>query len=316
MKIDINRLERITASLDIRFVDGDEKQTLLIEGGKPIYFSSSIDDHSENLPGGSCGENMRAAYPGPDQPYEPLITAFFQLMKEQQQSVRMIDVGALWGHTSLVAASLMPNAIVHFFEMNPITTRALSKNIELNPQLGGDFQIQNILLSNIDTTTQVTFKHYTVRYGGGKGGTEISRLKILRENLKSALKRIFGHEGKGDYITLQMRVATIDNYCAEKEFAPNLIKIDVEGSQYDILKGAEKVIAQHRPLLLVEFDTPDSANNIGKSNRDVIRLMESMGYQCIWGDHRRRKSPLHQIDANTHLEIEVNSLGIFYPSEA
>lgn len=127
MKIDIKRLEEITSSLDIRFVDDADKQTVFVEGGKPIYFSSSLEDHSENLPGGSCGENMRAAYSSSAQPYEPLMTAFFRLMMEQGKTLNMIDVGALWGHTSLVAAALIPRSSIHLFEMNPLTTRALSK---------------------------------------------------------------------------------------------------------------------------------------------------------------------------------------------
>jgi FkbM family methyltransferase len=312
MKIDIEKLRAITASLSIEFVDGQDRQEVLIEDGCPIYFSSSIRDHSENLPGGSCGENMRAAYASFDKPYEPLVTAFFHLIRDEIADLNMVDVGALWGHTSLVAASLIPNSTIHLFEMNPITTLALSKNIEINHHLKANFKIQNILLSNVDTSTQVTFKHYTARYGDSQGGSKLSRLKIFRENLKSLLKRSLRREGKGDYMTLKMRVASLDNYCVENKFIPNLIKIDVEGSQYDILLGAQKLIANNHPILLVEFDTSDSANNIGKSNRDVVRLMQSLGYQCVWGDHRKRNTTLHYIDASTELDIEVNSLGIFY----
>jgi FkbM family methyltransferase len=312
MKIDIRKLQEITSSLGIRFTDGDVKQTVSVDTGKPIYFSSSIEDHSENLPGGSCGENMRAAYIRPENPYEPLVTAVFYLLAGEMDELNLIDVGALWGHTSLVAASLFPCSNIHLFEMNPITIEALSKNILLNQHLGGDFQINNILLSNVDKTTQVTFKHYTARYGDGSGGAKLSELKIFRENLKSALKRIFKREGQGDYVKLEMRVGTLDTYCRENNFVPNLIKIDVEGSQFNILQGAQQILIRYHPLLLVEFDTPDSVNNIGKSNRDTVRLLESLGYLCIWGDHRNRGAQLHLIDGNTELDIETNSLGIFY----
>lgn len=255
---------------------------------------------------------MRAAYASHENPYEPLITAFFYLIREEIQELNMIDVGALWGHTSLVAASLFPRCNIHLFEMNPITTQVLSKNIFLNQHLGGSFQVNNILLSNVDRTTQVTFRHYTASYGDGSGGAKLSQRKIFRENLKSALKRVLKRKGQGDYITLEMQVGTLDDYCRKNSFIPNLIKIDVEGSQYNILQGARQVLVQHHPLLLVEFDEPDSANNIGKSNRDTVRLLESLGYQCIWGNHRDRNTHLHQIDGNTELNIETNSLGIFY----
>jgi FkbM family methyltransferase len=312
MQIDVQKLEHLTASLPIKFLDDQIRQSVVVADCQPIYFSSAVEERSENLPGGGCGENMRAAYSHPDKPYEPLITAFFYLVREQIPALQMVDVGALWGHTSLVAATIFGKSNIHLFEMNPITTEVLKKNMKLNEHLKAEFDVQNVVLSDTDVTTKVTFRHYTARYGKGKGGSNLSRLKIFRENFKSWLKRMFQHEGRGDYITTQMQIRSLDHYCLEKGFIPNLIKIDVEGSQHAVLMGAREVLNQHRPLVLVEFDTPDSANNIGKSNRDVLQLMQSMGYRCIWGDHRSRKTNLHQIDANSEINIEINSLAIFY----
>ena len=312
MQIDVRKLEQLTASLPIRFLDDRVRQSIIIADCEPIYFSSAVEEGSENLPGGGCGENMRSAYSHPDKPYEPLITALFYLIKEQLPNLQMMDVGALWGHTSLVAATIFGKSTIHLFEMNPITTEVLKKNVKFNEHLKAKFDVQNVVLSDIDVTTNVTFKHYTARYGKGKGGSNLSPIKILRENFKSWLKRTFQHDGRGDYITSQMRVRSLDNYCHEKNFVTNLIKIDVEGSQYAVLEGARQVLSQHPSVVLVEFDTADSANNIGKSNRDVLQLMQSMGYRCIWGDHRSRNVHLRQIDTSSKVDIEVNSLAIFY----
>jgi FkbM family methyltransferase len=312
MHIDTQKLEQLTASLPIRFCDDPVRQSVLIADCQPICFSSSVEERSENLPGGGCGENMRAAYSHPDKPYEPLITAFFYLIRDQVPVLQMVDVGALWGHTSLVAATIFKSSNIHLFEMNPITTKVLNKNMGLNEHLNAQFEVQNVVLSDTDVTTKVTFRHYTARYGNGKGGSKLSRTKILRENFKSVLKRVLHREGRGNYITREMPVRSLDEYCREKHFAPNLIKIDVEGSQHAVLEGAREVLSKHQPLVLVEFDSSDSANNIGKSNRDVLRLMQSMGYRCIWGDHRSRQTHLHHIDTDSDIDIEVNSLAIFY----
>ncbi len=306
----VEKLEQLTRDLNIRFVDDPDLQRIELPGCQPVYFVSSESDHSENLPGGSCGENMRAAYPSPENPYEPLVTAFFQLLSKTLPEIRMMDIGALWGHTSLLAAAIFKSSSIHLFEMNPITEKYLKKNTESNSHLGAHFYVNNILLSDIDAVTDVTFKHYTARVKD-KTANKISQIKVLRENLKSKLKRLFGREGKGDYLKQQIPVNRIDTYCKTKQFVPNVIKIDVEGSQFDILSGATDVLGKYHPLLLVEFDSPYSANSIGKSNLDVIRLLEGYGYKCIWGNHRVKNAKLSVIDSNTKLDIETNSLGIF-----
>lgn len=309
----IEKLEQLTKNLEIHFIDHPELQSIEIPGHQPIHFVSSELDHSENLPGGSSGENMRAAYPSAEKPYEPLVTACFQLMSTSLSEIRMMDIGALWGHTSLLAATIFKAANIHLFEMNPITTKFLQKNIESNKHLPAHFSINNVLLSDIDTVTEVTFKHYTARVQE-KAANKISKLKMLRENLKSKIKRFFGREGRGDYLAQKLQVNRIDTYCKNNGFIPNVIKIDVEGSQFDIISGATEVLEKYHPTLLVEFDTPDAANHIGKTNLDVVKLLEGFGYKCIWGDHRIKNTKLFMIDSKTKQNIETNSLGIFIHS--
>lgn len=306
----IEKLEQLSKNLKIQFVDDPELQKIELPDCPPIYFASSKLDHSENLPGGSCGENMRAAYPSPEHPYEPLVTACFQHLSSILPEIRMMDIGALWGHTSLLAAAIFESSNIHLFEMNPITTKYLRKNIESNDHLSAHFYINNILLSDIDTVTEVTFKHYAASVKD-KTANKIGNLKVLRENLKSKLKRLIGREGKGDYLKQKMHVSRIDTYCKTNEFVPNLIKIDVEGSQFDIISGATDVLEKYHPILLIEFDSPNSANSIGKSNLDVIKFLERFGYKCIWGNHRIKDTELFIIDSNTEHNIETNSLGIF-----
>lgn len=312
MNFDIQELQRVTKHLSVSFREDELMQCVQVADGKPIHFPRSINDHSDDLPGGSCPENIRQSYSNPQQPYEPLVNAFFHLMKDRKRKLNMIDVGALWGLTSLIAASLFEDFEIHLFEMNPISIKALARNINANQHLSGTFDVQNILLSNVDTTAKVTYKHYTVRAGALSDRRPISALKVLRENIKSALKRMVKGEGKGDYRKSELRIATLDRYCADKKFIPDLIKIDVEGSQFEILQGARGVLTEHHPILLVEFDTPNSANHIGKSNRDVVAFLESFGYRCLWGDHRTRDTVLQHIKSTSKLDFEVNSLGIFF----
>ncbi|MEO8113977.1 MAG: FkbM family methyltransferase, partial [Phenylobacterium sp.] len=54
-----------------------------------------------------------------------------------------------------------------------------------------------------------------------------------------------------------------------------LIKIDVEGFEPQVLRGARDTIARCRPLLYVENDRP-------ANQREVISLLAGMGYRQYW----------------------------------
>jgi FkbM family methyltransferase len=54
----------------------------------------------------------------------------------------------------------------------------------------------------------------------------------------------------------------------------NFIKIDVEGMEADVIKGATETIKKHKPVLCVEDDRSD--------NREVLHeLIKSLGYRII-----------------------------------
>jgi len=53
--------------------------------------------------------------------------------------------------------------------------------------------------------------------------------------------------------------------------APTFIKIDVEGAELAVLQGAEKLIEESRPTIVIEVGSSTS--------KDVIELLLSKGYQ-------------------------------------
>jgi len=55
-------------------------------------------------------------------------------------------------------------------------------------------------------------------------------------------------------------------------------KIDVEGMEVALLRGAEQTIRRCRPILLVELNDGTLARN-GETKQSLIRLMEAMNYR-------------------------------------
>jgi hypothetical protein len=54
-----------------------------------------------------------------------------------------------------------------------------------------------------------------------------------------------------------------------------LIKIDVEGMELEVLKGAQRLIDRHRPLLYVENDRVDNS-------KALIEHLMRLGYRLWW----------------------------------
>jgi FkbM family methyltransferase len=50
---------------------------------------------------------------------------------------------------------------------------------------------------------------------------------------------------------LRVRVLRLDDFVADGARAPDVIKIDVEGGELDVLRGAARLLASSRPLLLL-----------------------------------------------------------------
>jgi len=70
-----------------------------------------------------------------------------------------------------------------------------------------------------------------------------------------------------------IEVVTLDEQFGEAPCA--LIKIDVEGMEEDVLRGALNLIRKQRPLLYVENDRVDKS-------RSLVALLLELGYRLYW----------------------------------
>ena len=159
----------------------------------------------------------------------------------------VIDVGANIGcHTVYMAKVVAPDGAVIALEAQ----RQLYQNLNANIQLNG--------LGNVHTLHAA---------GGAEEGN------ILVPIVDYAVEGNFGGislspEGDGE----QVRLATIDGLSL-----PNchFIKIDVEGMEADVIRGATETIKAHGPGLYVENDRQDKSP-------ELIELLFSLDYRLYW----------------------------------
>jgi FkbM family methyltransferase len=67
----------------------------------------------------------------------------------------------------------------------------------------------------------------------------------------------------GDGEIISVPVTTLDDFAADGGPLPQLIKIDVEGGEYEVLRGGACLFAKQRPLIIVEVHHQEAADRIG-----------------------------------------------------
>lgn len=59
--------------------------------------------------------------------------------------------------------------------------------------------------------------------------------------------------------------------------SPGFVKIDVEGWEYDAIKGMSKTLKKYRPLMFIEINKEALKIN-GHSSDDIVELLKTLGY--------------------------------------
>jgi FkbM family methyltransferase len=54
-------------------------------------------------------------------------------------------------------------------------------------------------------------------------------------------------------VGIQVPIVTLDDYCEKYGVFPDVLKIDVEGFEFEVLKGAKQLILDRRPMIQIEI---------------------------------------------------------------
>ena len=183
--------------------------------------------------------------------WEPkLIGVVADIVKE---GMTVIDVGAHIGYYSLYFAKCVgPAGRVFSFEPVPENLELLRKNIQLN-QISWIQTFSNAVYS-CEKEVSIAVPEDSPNAGGGS---------------------VVQDRGSRHF---SVAAVTLDSFCSSAGVRPDVIKMDVEGAEYDVLLGARNTIEWFGPKLLVElhhFDGDASAH-------PVPELLRSYGYEVNW----------------------------------
>ena len=172
----------------------------------------------------------------------------------------IFDVGANVGRTTMAFRAAWPASRIFAFEPNGSVARALRANV--GPL--GTVSVEQIALS--DRSGRSDFYVH--------GASELGSLKAEAPYVES-----HGLRGR----TVGVDVTTLDAFCRERSIGRvNLLKIDTEGSDHDVLLGAERALAEGRiDFVTCEFNSLDGDPGRAGSLLPIARLLNGYRYNFI-----------------------------------
>jgi len=161
--------------------------------------------------------------------YEPHLTRC--LMSLLRPGDTFLDVGAHIGYFSFHAARAVgPKGKVISFEPNPDLFPRLEKNLSCYPQ--------SLAKQVAIWETEAQLNYETSNVGSESGWGTLTAVRDL---------------GKGRHISVPS--VSLDGFCQRNTLSSiRAIKIDAEGSEAAILRGAETVLRELRPILFIELN--------------------------------------------------------------
>lgn len=88
----------------------------------------------------------------------------------------------------------------------------------------------------------------------------------------------------GQNVAIEM--TTIDSYVAHTTTVPDIMKIDVEGFEYQVLQGAMDTLITHHPTIFLELHG-NWIQQFGHTHLDVINLLLSLNYRITFLNHQK-----------------------------
>jgi len=182
----------------------------------------------------------------------------------ETEAPMIFDVGANVGATALRYRDLFPAATIHCFEPYPPSF------LRLSAALAGDHH--------------TSLHPFALSSAPGRASFKVNRNAETNSLLASdgSAERYWGTgllETEGE---IEVDVRTLDLFCTDHDVARvNVLKLDVQGSEYAVLEGATDMLAAQR-IDLVYAEVIIAPTYVGqRSLVDYLALLSAQGYELF-----------------------------------
>jgi FkbM family methyltransferase len=190
--------------------------------------------------------------------WEPDVTEWFKATLKP--GMTFIDVGANVGYFSVLAAFLVGRAgRVIAFEAMPATYELLAKNVIVN------WMETFATAENLAVYSDSQHLKFYVR-------------KFYHGN--SSLAAMSHEEGRlyDDIEEIEVDAVSLDEYLCRKPAKPDVIKVDVEGAELHVFRGARRTLAENPDVIVMCEWSQDQIRTANDDPADLAREMRDQGF--------------------------------------
>lgn len=176
------------------------------------------------------------------------------------------DLGANVGFYSLVANQYITEGKIYAFEPLPSNRLVFEEHIAINKKKSAHNNIELLPFAISEKEKEIRFSNNRKH---GDGNTYIKGSSVFT----------------GTYETIMVKCYSIDELVQQGYEKPGIIKIDVEGAEYDVLLGAINTLRQCKPnILLATHDC-----HLPGVKDKCVNFLKDLGYTLRHtGDHNKQ----------------------------
>ena len=199
----------------------------------------------------------------------------------------LFDVGAHTGNYSRALAAAFPQSTVYAFEPNPETFE------QLKAQCSGPIRCVNLGLG-AERSRQTIYTYPA----SGERASEHSSL------FKEVVVDLHNQQAPAQF---DLELTTLDEFCAKQGIGTiDFLKIDTEGNELNVLRGASKMLAEGR-IQAVQFEF-NSMNVVSRVFlRDFYQILPEFD---LFRLHPKGLIPLKKYDVRNEIFVIQNFLAI------
>ena len=201
----------------------------------------------------------------------------------------VIDIGANIGaHTLPMAQLVGETGRVFAFEPTGFAHAKLVRNLELNTQLASGVVVEQMFLtdSSTESVPEAIYSSWPLKEGSN-----------LHKKHCGAAKDTLG--------TAAMK---LDDYVVTHSIQRvDLIKLDVDGYECHVLRGAAHILKTHRPVIVMEL-APYALREAGESLEELLRILTEADYS-LDDEVSRRALPM-DVDRLDAMVVDGGSFNV------